>query len=953
MKVYLILGSILFLLSNKFYGTGIAFKENKGQWPKKVLFGNEFRNLKFYINNNGFNYCVYDQNLQQKSDSKTHIVKGHNYEVNFEGADFSNTLTYKSQEAYYNYFLGQDKSKWTSNIRAFEELIIEEIYPGINLKLYSKGANIEYDLILRPHADANKINLQYNFTQGISISNGEIHIKTSIGKIIEKKPIAYQLIKGKTIPIECRYLIKEGNKISFEFPKGYDKNYELIIDPIVVVCSYSDSMNYSDGSACTYDENGNIYTAGVSDFGYPTTSGAFQVTFAGPPSDIIISKYNTSGSTKIFSSYFGGTSDDFPFDINVKNNEITFFGQTTSDNFPCSSNSYDNSYNGGYDLFVSKISLDGTQLIASTYVGGNNDEGLGILQSGGFDRSRYGELDCDALGNTYLISNTVSNDFPVSSGAISSVLKGNYDACAFKLNSDLSNLSWSTYIGGSLNENGKGIRHDEFGGAYIFGCTNSNDFQTTAGVISSSKNGMNTSDTYIAHINPSGTTLISSTYLGTTASDHASLMDIDSNGDIYLCGNISNTNALLPTVGTYNNTTGRNTIYKVNPSLTNILLQTKFGSMPAFIDPYLYISAFKVDSCGNIYIAGHGGNSLPTTSNKFQSYGGGMSDMYMAVFKPNCSALLFGSFYGGAKDLWGAGEHTSGGVNHFDNKGVLYHAITSCGLLPTTSNAYSPSFLFSGNDSIKFNDAFIKVDFETFIKGTSSVDSTITGCEPYTVNFVSNNTGTISWNFGDGSAVSNISHQTHTFNSIGTYQVTMIVTDTASCNNIDSVISTVTVIKPLSFDLGPDMYLCNDKITKLECSANAVSYLWNTGENSQSIIVTNDGNYNVIASNGTCETTDDIEIVVAEDLFVKKFPNVITPNEDGINDFIDFKEYDFSTVEFILYNRWGNEVFKTDSPITKWSPKNIENGTYYFVIKYHSNCMNEDKMDKGYISVFK
>lgn len=947
----------------------IIFKENKGQWPEKVLFGTEIYNTKFYVNKNSFNYCVYDYSDLQKLHEYMHhrneepkqsrVVHGHNYEVEFIGADLTTVTKAKEQPEYYNYFLGNNKSKWANSIKAFGNLLFNEIYQGVDLKLYSNGANLKYDLVVKSTADINSIRLNYKYINGIELVNNELIIKTSVGNVIEKEPFAYQIINGKQKQVKCKYVLLSDNSVGFVLPEGYNKNYDLVIDPVVVVCSFSNTSQHGDASACTYDSNGNIYSFGYADSSYPTTTGAFEVNY-NAHFDYALSVYNTTGSSKLFSTYMGGDSLDFPLTAIVKNNEIVLFGQVLSRDFPCTTAAFDTTYNGDYDFAVSKLDLSGTSLLASTYIGGNGKDGLNNFSSNLNDFGYYGEMVCDTSGNSYIISATTSTNFPISSSAISTTRTGLTDACVFKLNKTLSNLVWSTYLGGNRDESGKSIRLDGTGGAYLFGITTSSTFPITSGAIQTTKNGgVTAADLFISHINSTGSALIASTYLGTIGFDYARIMDLDESNNVYLLSHLQTPSQLTPSPsGIYNNPNGYNAIYKLNPALSTELFKTKFGNYipgpsPGTI-PYLNASAFKVDSCKNIYIAGYAQNSMFTTPNAFQpAYGGGPTDMYFAVFSTNCSSLKFASYYGGKSPGYSFpisyGEHTDGGISHFDNRGFLYHGICINGGLPTTSGAFQTTKL---SDSLHWNDAFMKIDFQTFINASTSYGANIIGCPPFTTTFVSTtNTGTTYWNFGNGVTSTKDTAST-TYTNLGTYNVLLLVTDTTTCNRYDSIKSVLNVINPTDFELGEDIPTCITTPVLIKSNVSAVTYSWSTGQTFPNIYAL-PGTYTLTINNGGCNSSDVVNVVIGEKKLSERFPNVITPNGDKINDWIFFTNYDFEELEFIIYDRWGKERLKITNPYEKWEPNELENGTYFYVANYKSSCIGKFATDKGFISVFK
>lgn len=953
MRSILIFISIIFFSELNASDPKLIFKENKGQWPEKVLFGTEFLNTKFYVNKTGFNYCVY--NLEEysrpyKRSEENSIVHGHNYEVNFEGANLNSFQMKDKLNEYYNYFIGKDRSKWSSNVKASKFLHFDNIYDGIDLNVYSNSVNLKYDFIVSSLASPDQIKLNYEFVAGIEIRKNKLIIKTSVGEIIEETPIAYQIINGKKKIIECSYKLV-GNSVGFTFPDSYDKNYELIIDPVVIVCSYSGTSAFGFANTCNYDSKGNIYTAGYAGIGYPTTIGAFQVN-ASSEREIFISAFNSNGTAKLFSTYIGGDDFEMAVDLAVSNTDIVILGQSSSYDYPHTYTSFDTILGGDRDLVLTKINIAGTNLLASTYVGGSLYEDIDQFS---MEEQISSEMTVDAQKNIYVTSNSTSSDFPTTPGVFSSVRIGSSDGVVFKMDSSL-NIVWSTYLGGSGKEDGLNIRTDGSGGVYISGTTGSNDFPTTPGAYNQFSNSSTLADLFVAHLNNTGSTLIASTYLGTTTSDDGAIMALDASNNVYVSGRLPTTTPgfLIATPGTYS-TASANSFYKLNSSLTTLSFKTLFGG--GYPRPNFMVTAIKVDSCQNIYLAGWAWGGQVITPNAFMPFQGGGSDMYMMVFTPNCSSLKFASYFGGSGSAptgWsGVGEY-SWGKSHFDDKGVLYLGFGSTENLPTTPGAYCTSYNDTVNAGKIYTDAFLKVDFQTYVNANSSYGANVTICPaPITASFVSTtNTGTTFWDFGDGNT-STLNTVTHTYTNSGTYNTLLIVTDTTTCNRIDSIKSVFNIINPTIFDLGDDKYLCPNSSLILNSNISAASYSWSSGQTSPNIYVNQTGAYTLeITNNGGCKTSDEIIVLQGENN-LQNFPNVITPNDDNANDFIDFKKFHFEEMEFILFDRWGKEHYRITNPDESLKPKDLINGTYYYIVTYKSNCTGKHSTSKGFISVLK
>ena len=399
----------------------------------------------------------------------------------------------------------------------------------------------------------------------------------------------------------------------------------------------------------------------------------------------------------------------------------------------------------------------------------------------------------------------------------------------------------------------------------------------------------------------------------------------------------------------------------MNAALSSIIYKSKFGYIPSnttptFV-PHLNITAFKVDSCQSIYLSGWAHDkSMPTTPNKFQNYGGGATDLYFCVFKNNCTALSFASYFGGVGAIgYDFGEHTDGGISHFDNKGYLYQAICAPPNLPTTPNAYALTTSNSTTHTTIWNNAFVKIDFQTFVNASSSYGSQIIGCPaPFTASLVSTtNTGNSQWSFGDGSPISTQANTTHTYDNYGNYNVLLVVTDTSTCNRTDSIKSVLSVIPPTEFDLGEERLICLNTRIRLTSNVVAVSYTWSTGSTNANVFVTQPGTYSLAISNGGCITTDEITVSLGEEPLTARFPNIITPNGDGVNDVIDFNAYKFDEMEFILFDRWGNERYRSKDISKPFDADGYHDGTYYYIIQYLSTCTGKQEQSKGFISVYR
>jgi len=514
-----------------------------------------------------------------------------------------------------NYFIGNDPAKWHANVANFSKVEFKEPYPGVNLIYYGKQNNLEYDFVVAPHADASVIRLRFDGAEDTRLEpNGDLVLKVKGGNVHQKKPTAYQEFGGLRKEIACHYVITEERYVEFEVSQ-YDRNEPLIIDPIVIYSTFLGGSLVEHARSIALDAAGNIFITGLtSSLNFPTTTGAFSRQQAGSDgfSDGFVAKLNPNGTELIYATYFGGEKGEGGGSIAVDaegNAYVT--GQTLSLTFPVTAGAFKRvNVNGSStsEAFVTKLNPDGSALLYSTYLGspdhdsalgiavdalGNayvagstnslsfpvtagafqttavypswpgfvtklNPSGSGLVYStllGGSTFESPKDIAVDSLGNAYVTGQTDSTDFPTTAGAFRTSHIADDDSFVTKLNPSGTGLVYSTYLPGGTKGVGIDIANsiavDSSGYAYVAGESSSTNFPTTAGAYrTTSSGGM---DAFVTKVNPFGTALIYSTYLGGSGTDRANGLGIDSAGDAYVIGNTNSgnfpttSNALQPT----------------------------------------------------------------------------------------------------------------------------------------------------------------------------------------------------------------------------------------------------------------------------------------------------------------------------------------------------------------------------------------------------------------------
>lgn len=858
----------------------IRFVRNMGQWEANVLFCADIPSGRIFLERDRLTYLFYDQT--DFHDRKFHGQPGvpmdsmmncHAFQVVFAGADQPAVVGEDRAVAYHNYYIGKDSTKWASNVPLFDKVRYQGIYPGIDFVIYVHENSLKYDFVAAPGADVGRIRLDYLGLEALTVTEGRLNMVTSVTTIHEDRPVAYQ--SGKEV--DCAFSLK-ANSMSFYFPEGYDGRQELVIDPTLIFSTYTGSYSNNFGFTATYDDNGNLYAGGIV-FGpsYPVTQGAYQMSFAGE-FDVSLTKFSPTGA-HIYSTFLGGIDDDQPHSmICDAQGNLYMFGMTWSNNFPVRSFAFDQTLSGSTDIFVSKFNSAGNVLVASTLVGGDGADALNMDQiyaansiKHNYGDNARGEIVVDDQMNVYIASCTRSGNFPTTPGSFKPQITSSQDGVVFKMNPNLSQMVWGTHIGGNGDDAAYSLKLDDNQAVYVTGGTTSGNFPTTSGVISPTRPGG--IDGFLTHINANGTGLIASTYIGTSSYDQCYFVEIDGDGDVYITG--QTTGAFPVTPGAWSFGTTGQFIQKLEPSLTNIIYSTHFGSGSNInIAP----TAFLVDVCEYVYVSGWGGgtnfqgftNGLPVSSNAYQSSTDG-SDLYLIVLRKDAAALNYATFMGGSVSH----EHVDGGTSRFNKNAEVYQAVCAgCwnnSDFPTTPGAFSSTNNAGVNHC---NLACFKMDLELegILADFEPIPAT-GGCAPHAVQFQNQSVGalTYSWNFGDpSSGAANTSTNitsSHTFQNPGTYTVMLIVANPSSCNGFDTTYRTITVYPEPIVQLTPDTTFCEGQGISLSATG-AQTYQWSpsnglntTSGGSVFANPTSTMTYTVIGSNaGGCDDTAQVTV---------------------------------------------------------------------------------------------
>lgn len=899
-----------------------SFIENKGQWNEKILFQSKFQGGNMWIQQHKFVFHLQDFSETHEAHvgkKTTPLSKNRQHVVHFNFQNSNEVTTIEKQgktDTYYNYFIGNDRAKWASDVRGYSEALLGNLYDGIDLKLIEQELNLKYEFHVQPYVDPNQIQIDIAGADRILIDQkGNLNVYTSAGQIMEEKPYAYQIKNGKIIDIDCHFKLT-GSVVSFTLG-NYDPSVQLIIDPTLIFATYSGAVTDNFGMTATYAYDGSAYSGGtIYGNNYPTPdANAYDITSnftvtSNPTygiTDVFISKYSPNGTTMLWTTFLGGGNgidgtETVHSLIADKNDNLYLYGATSSSDFPIvngyqpnhaggtagSNYFYNGVYynNNGTDIFVAKLSANGHNLLGSTYFGGTGNDGVNYkLTSGTYNSfaaydsltNNYGdqfrgEVMLDQLGNCIIASCTRSTDFPTQN-AFQPANAGGQDGVVFQLSSDLSTLLWSSYYGGSNNDACYSVKVDSSYNIVVGGGTSSSNLPGTSGGWQSTYNGGKT-DGFVFKLTPNGQTITQATYVGTPNLDQVFFVEIDRNDKVFVLG--QSAGGAFPVVNAlYSNANSSQFIAKLNENLTGIENSTVFGNGSSTIN--ISPSAFMVDICGNLYVSGWGANILqssplngmPITPDAVQASSPNGFDFYLFVLKRDFSDILYGSYLGGNQ----AQEHVDGGTSRFDKHGIVYQsACGGCGGysdFPTTPGAHSMN-----NMSTRCNNLVFKFDFNLMPNAEFTADQTI-GCIPFTVTFdnFSSDSDSYLWDFGNNDTTSVIFNPTITYNTPGTYVVHLYVTDSI-CLMTDSAQITITVLDSIQLTTSADQVLCVSTPVNLSAFTNgtADAYTWSDNPNFSNVLnpdpsdsmitVTPAGptTYYVRASNAGCSKVDSIVV---------------------------------------------------------------------------------------------
>ncbi|HUI42810.1 MAG TPA: SBBP repeat-containing protein [Terriglobia bacterium] len=620
-----------------------------------------------------------------------------------------------------NYLIGNDPSKWHVDLPNYRRVFYAQPYRRINLVFYGRQGRLEYDFNLQPGSDPRQIRLGLEaVTSGAALgrlnssrvskmriaANGDLVVGLPGGDVRFEKPVAYQEAGSRRQTVQARFALGAKGTVGFALGR-YDHTRPLVIDPVLVYSTFLGGTGADTAAGVAVDSLGYAYIAGS------TQSANFPVTRIPVPvqsklagaTNAFISKLNPTGSALVYSTYLGGVGVDQGAAIAVDSGAQAYLaGTTSSADFPTTKGALQTTYGGNGDAFVAVLSVNGSSLSYSTYLGGSGaDAAHGIA--------------LDSSNDAYVAGSTQSSDFPTM-GAAQAALAGTTNAFVSKLSPNGSALMYSTFLGGSATDSAQSIALDSSGAAYVAGFTLSADFPTlNAFQKSYGGNG----DAFVAKLNAAGSALAYSTYLGGAALDRGFGLAVDASGNAYITGDSSSADFPV-TAGSFQSLNAGNDdafVAKLDAAGSALAYSTFLGGSGAD-QGY----AIAVDGGGNAVVTGLTESAdFPLQAAYQPASGGGScgavtcSDAFVTRLDSSGATLLLSSYLGGSGADFGLAVA-------LDSAGNAYVAgVTSSANFPAVGNAFQGTYGGAGLLS------------EGFVTKVSSADAPALTATPQVYNF--------------------------------------------------------------------------------------------------------------------------------------------------------------------------------------------------------------------------
>jgi hypothetical protein len=539
-----------------------------------------------------------------------------------------------------NYFIGNDPAKWRTNVPLFSRVRFPSVYKDVDLLYYGSQQHLEYDFVIRPGGEPQSISFAVDGASSATVvQSGDLVLQTGSARAVLHRPIAYQIVNAQRHDVTASFLPLGGSSFGIRVAR-YDHKAPMIIDPVLAYSTYLGGSDDEGIFGIGFDDDGNIYVAGeTSSLDFPQ-KGGIQNRLGGNY-DAFVSKFDPQGANLIYSTYLGGANYDHAIGIQVDEyGSVYLAGVTQSPDFPVE-HARQPALAGAANGFVAKLSPSGSELVFSTYLGGQ-----------GFDQISALAIDHDNA--IYVAGSTNSLDFPITSNAFQKQCDGGShqgfcigDAFAAKFDPSGQKLIYSTYLGGAGYDLAAGISVNEHGEAYIAGQTGSSDFPTKNPY---QRSLLGPNNAFISKLNVAGSGLMFSTFLGGTGFDRATDIALGHRGNIYVTGTATSLDFPLARAFQTTNKSGfTGFVTKFNPQASQLVYSTYYGGSGSD-----YPFRIAVNRHGEAALIGiTSSTDFPTYRALNPSYSGGATDAFVVLLDRSGQQPLFSTYLGGTGNDYG------------------------------------------------------------------------------------------------------------------------------------------------------------------------------------------------------------------------------------------------------------------------------------------------------------
>jgi len=601
-----------------------------------------------------------------------------------------------------NYFMGNDRTKWHTNVPTYGRVRYKNVYPGIDLVYYGSRRQLEYDFEVCAGADPSKIQFEVTGARQIQVdSNGDLILETGAGELRFKSPDVFQEINGQRAAVAGQYELRDSTHIGFQVSQ-YQQSKPQVIDPELVYSTYLGGSGNDQVRGIAVDSAGSAYVTGFTDSpDFPLTS---LGSLPAGSDHVFVAKLDATGSNLVYADYIGGNGLDYGFALALDSaTDVYVTGSTSSSNFPMV-NPYQGTYPGSFNAFVTKVSPDGSTLLYSTYLGGNgSDTPSGIA--------------IDSTGNTIVAGSTSSTNFPVANAFQSTAspnqgdVYGDYGFLT-KITPDGASLVYSTYFGGNSNVSfncGGSLCWpapynlintmvlDGAGNAYVAGTTNTYNFPVSSGAYQGEDlTQSNSSVGFVSKFSGAGG-LQYSTYFYEASGvlTNINAIAVDGSGSAFISGEalsdgtfpITSTSICDPAV--YGLGCGYGFVTKFDPAGSALTYSTFLGPNNSAMPTSLLI-----DPSGNAYVLASTASGSFGLVNPIEAYTAG-NDVLLVEINPVGASELMATYIGGSLD-------DDAAALAVDSSGNLYvTGSTNSTDFPTTQGSFQDD-LAGGVDAFVF-----------------------------------------------------------------------------------------------------------------------------------------------------------------------------------------------------------------------------------------------------------